>query len=410
MSKALTTKVVENLKPDCKRREIPDPALSGLYLVVQPSGVKSWALRYRFAHKPKKLTLGRWPVTSVADARREATEALQLIERRVDPAEVRRAQRDAQSAGAPDDTVAGVVELYNKRHLVRLKRGHDTKSSLDRYVVSRWAKREIKTITRRDIRELMDDIMDEGKLITANRIRTRLSGLFNWCIERDMLDHNPVIGVKRLSEVSRTRVLSDVEVRWFWKACAELGQPWGTLGQALLLTGQRLREVAHISATEISGDLWHLPAQRSKNGLAHTVPLCAKALAILTGEERVPSTAELLFTTNGTTPVSGFSKGRGHIAQRMALIAFRERGEPVEIAHWTFHDLRRTAATGMARLGTPVRVTEAVLNHVSGTGGGIVAVYQRHNYAEEKRRALDAWSSHVLSVVETPENLLALVD
>lgn len=107
-----------------------------------------------------------------------------------------------------------------------------------------------------------------------------------------------------------------------------------------------------------------------------------------------------MFTTTGESPVSGFHKGRHHIAKRMAEIAADEAGEAVEIPHWTFHDLRRTAATGMARLGIPVRVTEAVLNHVSGTAAGIVSVYQRHDYADEKRAALDAWARLVCELVE----------
>jgi integrase len=107
---------------------------------------------------------------------------------------------------------------------------------------------------------------------------------------------------------------------------------------------------------------------------------------VLAGVERVKGKAGLVFTTTGESPVSGYHKGRNHIAERMAEIAGQE------IPHWTFHDLRRTAATGMARLGIPVRVTEAVLNHVSGTAAGIVSVYQRHDYADEKRNALDAWA------------------
>ena len=111
----------------------------------------------------------------------------------------------------------------------------------------------------------------------------------------------------------------------------------------------------------------------------------------------------------GRTPVSGFHKARATLAEAMEQIAAKERGEAVEIPHWTFHDLRRTCATGLARLGIPVRVTEAVLNHVSGTGGGIVAVYQRHDYADEKRKALEAWARFVLSLVEGSGATLLMV-
>ena len=121
---------------------------------------------------------------------------------------------------------------------------------------------------------------------------------------------------------------------------------------------------------------------------------------MLDSVERINGDLGLIMTTNGKTPLSGFHKARNQLADLLVEVASAEACEPVEIPHWTFHDLRRTAATGMAGLGIPVRVTEAVLNHVSGTGGGIVAVYQRHDYANEKRKALDSWSSFVSDLVE----------
>ncbi|MCB2051429.1 MAG: site-specific integrase, partial [Novosphingobium sp.] len=172
------------------------------------------------------------------------------------------------------------------------------------------------------------------------------------------------------------------------------------LGKTLLLTGQRLGEVVGMTDREVNGDTWHLEADRTKNGRAHDVPLSEAARAVLGAVERVRGAAGYVFTTTGTSPVSGYFKGRNHIAKRMTEIASDECGEAVEIPHWTFHDLRRTAATGMARLGIPVRVTEAVLNHVSGTAGGIVSVYQRHDYADEKRAALDAWARLVGDLVD----------
>lgn len=155
-----------------------------------------------------------------------------------------------------------------------------------------------------------------------------------------------------------------------------------------------------MTESEIGNGTWSMTADRTKNGRAHDVPLSDAMRAVLAGVERIHSPAGYLFTTTGRTPVSGYFKGRNHIAEQMLEIAADERGEAVEIPHWTFHDLRRTVATGMARLGIPVRVTEAVLNHVSGTGGGIVAVYQRHDYADEKRQALEAWGRYVVQLVE----------
>lgn len=403
-ARALSAKSVEALKPDpAKRLEIPDAALSGLYLVVQPSGVKSWALRYRFAGKSAKLTLGRWPLMNLAAARAAAAAAVDEVAHGRDPSAAKKATKAAQKEGqlSERDKVRTLVEQYDRRHLTGLRRGSEVRRYLDRFAVEPWGERNIQTITRRDVIELLDSIVDSGRKTTANRVRAYLSKFFNWAVEREILEVAPTTGVRApAKEVTRDRVLSDEEVRWFWRACERVGQPWGPLGQMLLLTGQRLNEVAQMAEGELRpGNLWHLAAERTKNKRAHDVPLSEAALAVLARVERIAGQPGYIFTTTGTSPVSGFAKGREHLARAMADVAAEERGQPVQIPRWTFHDLRRTAATGMARLGVPVRVTEAVLNHVSGTGGGIVAVYQRHDFAEEKRQAIEAWGQFVAKIM-----------
>lgn len=404
MAKAFTTKGVDALKPDPLRRmELPDPAMSGLYLVVQPSGVKSWALRYRWAGKPAKLTLGRWPVIGIADARVAASEAIDKIEHGQNPAAEKKATKAARLEAqlSERDKVKTLIEQFDRRHLSSLKSGATVKRELDRHVVSEWGERDIHDITKRDVIDLLDGISDSGRLVTANRVRAYLNKFLNWCVERDILAMNPATGIKPVAkEISRDRVLTDDEIRWFWRACESIKQPWGALGQFLLLTGQRLNEVACMTDREVIGSLWHLPAERTKNGRAHNVPLSEAAQKVLGDIEQFEGEGGFYHTTTGETPLSGFHKGRQHIANRMLKIAESEVGVKVDIPHWTFHDLRRTAATSMARLGVAVRVTEAVLNHVSGTGGGIVAVYQRHDYADEKRWALDAWAGLVSDIID----------
>lgn len=401
MAKALTARAVEALKPEAKRREYPDAALPGLYLVVQPSGAKSWALRYRYAGRPVKLTLGRWPMMGVADARVAATEAIDKIERGGDPAAERKATKAAQREAllTERDKIKTLIEQYDRRHLSTLRSRADVKRTLDRHVVAAWGERDIHEITKRDILDLLDGIADSGRITTANRVRAYMSKFFNWCVERDVLDASPALGVKAVAkETSRDRVLTDDEIRWLWQAADAVGFPWGPLARVLLLTGQRLGEVSGMQRDEIDGALWHLPSARVKNGRAHDVPLSGAVVEVLEGMPQIGE--QYLFTTTGRSPVSGTFKGRNRLAAAMEQVATKEKGEPVEIPHWSFHDLRRTAATGMARLGIPVRVTEAVMNHVSGTGGGIVAVYQRHDYADEKRQALDAWARFVMGLVE----------
>lgn len=404
MAKVLTTKSVENMKADpAKRLEVPDPALSGLYLIVQPSGGKSWAVRYRFAGQPKKLTLGKWPIMGLAGARAAAAEAIEAVENGRDPSAHKKATKAAKTEAqlSERDKVKTLIDQFGKRHLASLKSGDQARQFLDRFVIPVWGSRDIHDITRRDVIDLLDEIADSGRLTTANRVLAHTRKFFNWCVERDVIEVAPTAGVKPpAKETSRDRVLTDDEIRWFWAACEKLGQPWGQLGQILLLSGQRLNEVAQMTDGEIRGAVWHLPSARTKNARAHDVPLSDATQRVLSGVERVKSGSGYIFTTNARTPVSGFHKARIHIAEHMEAIAAEERGEAVTIPKWGFHDLRRTAATGAARLGIPVRVTEAVLNHVSGTAAGIVSVYQRHDFADEKRQALEAWGRYVTQLVE----------
>jgi integrase len=408
----LTATGVEKWKVTDKRQEVPDTLMTGLYLTVQPSGKKAWQVRYRFGEKHRRMTLGRYPLLSLGDARARASEALTAAQDGRDPAGEREAEKvarvEVQLSGR--DKIKTLVEQFGKRHLSTLKSGETVKRELHRHVVAIWGERDIHDITKRDVIDLLDGIADSGRVVSANRVRAYLNKFLSWCVERDIIDQSPAMGVKpSAKEKSRDRVLTDDEIKLFWKACTTEGHPWGHLGKMLLLTGQRLGEVVNITDREISGDIWHLSADRTKNGRAHDVALSDVARGVLGAVERVKSSAGYVFTTNGTSALQGYHKGRNHIANRMAQIASEERGDVVEIPHWTFHDLRRTAATGMARLGIPVRVTEAVLNHVSGTAGGIVSVYQRHDYADEKRDALEAWARFVGDLVEgKPDNVVAL--
>jgi len=400
----LTAASVEKMKPTDRRQEIPDQLCTGLYLTVQPSGKKGWQVRYRHAGVHRRMSLGAYPVLSLADARQRARDALAAASEGRDPAEEVRAAK-APKPQDDRDMIKTLIGQFDKRHLSGLKSGRVVRRELDRHVVSAWGERNIHDIAKRDVIDLLDGIADSGRVVTANRVRAYLNKFLNWAVERDILPMNPATGVKPVAkETSRDRVLSDDEIRWFWQACEAEGFPWGSLGKVLLLTGQRLGEVAAMTDTEITGDLWHLPAARTKNGRAHDVPLSEAVRDVLASIERIDGKAGFIFTTTGESPVSGFFKARAYLAARMVEIASEQVGEPVEIPHWTFHDLRRTAATGMARLGIPVRITEAVLNHVSGTGGGIVAVYQRHDYAEEKRNAMEAWGRFVRSRVEGYKN------
>ena len=401
--KKMTAAAVDKIKPTDKRIEMPDTMIKGLVLIIQPTGAKSWQVRYRAGGVRRRMALGPYPAISLAHARKGATEALMKVLEGSDPVADKEASHKVVQPA--QDNIQLLIEQFGKRHLSTLKSGETVKRELNRHVVTVWGDRDIRDITKRDVIDLLDNIADTGRLVTANRVRAYLNKFLSWCVERDILDQSPAMGVKPAAkENSRDRVLSDDEIRWFWAACEGEGHPWGHLGKLLLLTGQRVGEVVRITDLETIGDVWHLTSDRTKNGRAHDVPLSQASRDVLGAVERIKGDAGLIMTTNGRTPLSGFHKGRNHLAGRMVEIASSENDAPVEIPHWTFHDLRRTAATGMARLGIPVRITEAVLNHVSGTGGGIVSVYQRYDFGVEKREALDAWARFVSDLVEGRAN------
>jgi integrase len=283
---------------------------------------------------------------------------------------------------------------------------------LNREVVTRWSGRRLSQITRANVHEMLDEIVDRGAPIAANRRFAALRKMCAWAVERGIIDHNPCDGVKApAAEVQRDRVLSDSELRLAWQACERIGI-FGPLIRLLVLTGARLREVAGMqwSELDLSARTWALPAARTKNKRQHVVPLSDTAVEILARLPRVEG-QRFVFSTTGRTPVSGFSKAKAEIDKAVLEIARREAGEEAApIPRWTFHDVRRSVATNLQKLGVRLEVTEAVLNHVSGSRAGIVGIYQRHDWADEKRAALVSWARRLDEIVagEAPTNVVEL--
>ncbi|MER9733052.1 tyrosine-type recombinase/integrase [Mesorhizobium sp. M0217] len=432
MAKALTAASLLKLRADpSRRREIADGILTGLYFVIQPTGRKSWAVRYRASGIPKKVTLGNSLFGDDADAageeltriRREAAHILDRVRRGEDPgAEKQAAKREVKDEDR--DKFQTVVERYLKEYASK-RRGETEKARLlgmrlqdgewitnPERAVGLWGDKRIQDITRRDIREHLEKLAATAP-IGANRTFAELRKFFNWTVGKDILTASPMTDLQAPSEEnnSRNRILtrrkevpgsSDNELRWLWQACkaydgAAGRGPFGLFLQLLVMTGQRRSEVAEMTWGEIDMEAaeWTIPAARSKNGEPHVVPLSKQALAILRAVPRIKSKAGYVFTTGGESPISGFSRMKLRVDKLMAKSA----GE-TKIADWTLHDIRRTVAAGMQRLGVRMEVTEKVLNHKSGSFRGIAAIYQVDDYADEKRAALDVWGRFVSELVE----------
>ena len=412
MAKKLTARKVEQTRPNpSKRREIPDGGKPGLYLVIQPSGRKSWAVRYRLNGQPRKLTLDGFP--QLATARRLAQDALDMVSEGKDPAAEKQASKSQYELGS--DLFGAVAAEFVERHAKRNTRASSTRLTeqwLKKDVLPRWGNKRIQDITKRDVLDLLDGIIDRGGGLSANRVLAVIRKMFNWAVQRGIITASPVAGIKApLAERSRDRVLIDDEIRWLWLACDRLAYPFGSMAKFLLLTGQRRNEVSGMTWGELDLNkaLWTIPGGRTKNDLPHEVSLSDAALSVIASLPRIRSDKGYLFTTNAETHVSGYSRAKTMLDKAMLDIAREERGQDVEIPRWTFHDLRRTAVSGMARLGIALPVIEKVVNHSSGSFAGIVGVYQRHHFSDEKRTALQAWANLVLSTVETrPANVVSI--
>ena len=394
----LTTRAVETIKPGQKRREIPDRHMPGLYLVVQPSGAKGWAVRYRYAGTPRKHTLGAYPAIDLKTARNLASKALRAVAEGRDPGR----EKIRERASKPD-TVETVARQFIDRHCKRLNRSRtarETQRLLDLHVLPRWRTRLMREITRRDVLDLLDRVVDSGKPIAANRTFSAVRKMFNWAVARDIIAASPCAGVKPpTAERSRDRVLTDSELRNVWHAANKIGGPFGALVQLLIVTGQRRDEVAQARWAEIDldGRMWTLARERVKTDNPHEVPLSKAAVAILRPLPRIGD--EYVLTTNGEAPSSNYAKNKRRLDSLL----------PPDMPLWRLHDLRRTAASGMARLGITLPVIEKVLNHSGGSFAGIVGVYQKHTFSDEKRKALEAWADHVAAVVaNNPAKVVSL--
>ncbi len=432
----LTQAAVDKLKPPASGRiEVWDTTLPGFGLRIAAArqgheARRTWQVLYRVNGKPVRETLGTTAtVPDVGDARDLARASMQKAQKGIHPAEERQQaegqerQRVEAEEARQRDTVARVIDRYLDRYAAKRMRPdyfNETKRTLDRDVKAALGSRPIREITRRDVRELLEAIVDRGSPSHANHVLAYTRAMLNWAVSNDLIEANPCHGLMMPApKVERDRALSDDETRLFWLACDKIGWPFRQLFQLLLLTGQRRDELAQATWPEFDLDkaIWTLPGERVKNAKAHLVHLSPLAVAILR-ELPTIGTKGFVFTTTGATPTSGFSHGADRLraamlelvkAELAAAGGTAEEIEKAKIEPFTLHDLRRTAATGMAGLRIAPHVVDRILNHVSGTIKGVAAIYNRHAYEDEREAALETWSRHVESLYRPlPDNVVPL--
>lgn len=386
-----TQAAVDRLKPPASGRvEYWDELLPAFGLRIAESGRRTWQLMYRLDGKQRRLKLadvGGASPTNLEAARTLARDALQQVQTGIDPAaEKQQAKGEAATQRQPD-TVASVVPEFVKRYLApKNKSWRETEKLLNRHIVATWGERDITSISRRDVRDMLDGLVDRGFPIAANRTLATGRKLFNWAIEREITTTNPFAGVHAPGkETQRDRVLSDDELVKVWRAAEQAGGICGAFFRLLILLGQRREEIATMRWCDLDLDTrtWTLPRESTKADRAHEVPLPPLSIEVLTA---LPRFGTYVFsTTRGDKPISGFSKLKARIVQSAGF------------GDWRVHDLRRTAATGMARLGVPSSTISKILNHAE---GGVTRIYNRYAYDNEKRIALETWAQKVESLVK----------
>jgi integrase len=456
MATKLTVAAIERFKPGKARREIADTT-TGLHLVIQTTGSKSWALRFRRPDgRPAKLTLGTAvtgegetadePVLGAPLTLGQARELANRIHRErargIDVVAQYAADKSRQKLAAVEasaNTFASAAIEFVRFHRtkwgerprrwreearllgLRWQAGADpeavepevTRGSL----VDTWADRSITSIDAHDIIAVIDDAARHGipGLDRANdgtsdargrRMHAVLSTVFRFLQRRRRIAVNPCAGVWAPGPPpARDRVLSDDEIKLFWRACEQLGAPYRQLFRFLLLTGCRREEVARIRRNEIVDNMLMLSADRVKNHIAHQVPLTALMREQLDSLPKIEG-RDMIFAVGQRAGAPGdFSRCKAALDEAMAKLA---KAEGRTIPPWRTHDLRRTCASGLQGLGIRHEVIERCINHVSGAFGGVSGTYQRDPMMVERTKALQRWSDHVAGLLADKTNIMPL--
>lgn len=346
------------------------------------TGGKSYLVQYTLGGRKRRIPLGSCSAISLADARKTAAKLMGELASGRDPAAERKA------AAAPTElTFDALVSEWALRHLAHRRPHYASEAARAlRYAFAKQLKTPAASVTTKVVRAILNAIADDGRRAIARLTGAYGRAAYSWAVHADLIDVNPFAGVRLETVTSRERVLTDEELIAIWNA-TEGWNSYNSIVRMLLLTGQRREEVAGMKWSELDAErtVWTIPGNRTKNHRAHVVPLSKQARDV------VPE--QLDFGHDDSV----FMDFRGFAHAKLGLDALSG------VTGWRLHDLRRTVATGLQRLGVRLEVTEAVLNHVSGSRAGIVGIYQRHEWADEKRAALDAWGAHVARLVEGRE-------
>lgn len=382
-----------------------DTAIPGFGVVVFPTGRRTFVVQYRTVDgRSRRDSIGDVRIISLEEARAKARTVLSQVRLGQDPQAAKRAAR--QGVRFRD-----LVEEYLEHAQTKLR--HRTYLEVVRHLRKQAAQLHgllVGNISRAEVSRLLEAVRDNSGPTASNRLRASLSALWSWGLRTGRIEgDNPVAYVPKLGkEVQRDRVLTDPELELIWR-CTAGGTDHDRIVRLLMLTGARREEVGSMAWSEIEGNVWTLPRERTKNGLPHEVPLTELAKAQLP----TPRPGRSLVFGSGAGGFSGWSKCKARLDERMRK-ALREDfvekhgREPSDdeavLVPWTLHDLRRTVSTWCNENGVEPHIVEALLNHVSGTAKrGVAGVYNKAAYRAQKAEALARWETHIQVLVRDSE-------
>jgi integrase len=410
MNRKLTDAYLRGLDPPVSGRvEIRDTACPGLSFRLTAKGAASWSFRYidPETRRDARFTLGQYPKLTLGRARVQAHK----LQARVVEGERPAAEKREAHTSAASKTVEALAERYMQEHARRHKRSHAVDArNLKLHVLPAWRTRSYGSIKRADAIELLEGLVADGKLTLVNRVQALLSKIFNFAIDKELLAVNPVFRLKRLSkENADDRHLGDAEIRLFWRAVVEppVSEPSGQALRLSLLTGARIGEVAGICRDElsdvedVSAALWVIRRERTKNGLPHVVPLAPMAHAIIVDRLAKIGGHRFLFPARGREDAAIKS---GTLSNAMLRFGDELSGDDEAVRMWgadppSAHDLRRTFATRMARLGIPKEIRDRLLNHAPDKRDTERRNYNQYDFVSEKRAALVAWDGALAAIL-----------
>lgn len=407
-----TDKYLSALKPAPEGKRVThwDGLLDNFGVRITDKGVVSFIAMRRLPGRsaPTRITIGRYPVIKLADARKKAGRAISELAEGEHPRQKMAAQQAAE-AKQKQDSVAHVAERFLSEHADDMRTGKAIRQLIEGRVVAKWKKRPISSIKKSDIAQLVADVRKDvrkrrkaGGVETARQVLIYVKSMFAWAADMDIIDASPAASIKlsgKRSKLlpakrSRERVLTDDEIKTFWRA-TEIDSTFDRYVRMLLILGCRRSELAGMKRSELDFDAkeWRLPADRVKNEESRVVFLPDMAVEIL---RALPEhSGEYVFsTTAGERPISGFMKLKKKLDER------------VKIDHWTLHDLRRTFRTSLSALGVAHVIAELCIGHRQ---RGVAAIYDRHRYEKEQREALDLWCARLRNLTTPPAgNVIAM--